>query len=276
MLARTQLGDSHDRLSREVLRLDAMVDKKKESIDHVRERWNSALEQLRNAEEVLGQVPTDGGATPIAPAAPGLPREEKDLDPAERWSRMSAMLGSIGGGSEALELITRYSVGVAFVPNGGGFYNVEENRIVLDASWTLRDNALAIVHEANHVRYAKEGLDADITKLSRADYVSKKLEEESEGTVKEIEAKAEFVAARVKMPQGDPLEVKYKRAASAAMRAAKRKDKTISDDDLKKAGVDAGRAAVFKEFKRGAVFTSNTRQPYPVYYGQAWDKAHGT
>lgn len=279
VLSRMLLGDSAQVLLRERLRLAALVDKKKASIDNVREAWQAALDDFRTAERVLGQVPTTGDQTPMAPAAarPELPHEEKDLGPAERWSRISASLGTIAGGREALETITKYGVKVSFVSKGGGVFSSEENTIVLDASWSLKDNALTIVHEANHARYYHEGKsgNARIDTLSRPDYINTMIEEEAEGVVREIEAKADFKAAGVKVPGADRLERIYEAAARTAMAAAKRKDKAISDDDLQARGREAGKNAVIREFKSGRVITSNTLEPYTVYYGKGWDKAHG-
>jgi type VI secretion system secreted protein VgrG len=47
-----------------------------------------------------------------------------------------------------------------------------------------------------------------------------------------------------------------------------------SQSDVDDAGRQAGEQAVLNQFQSGNVTTGNTHQPYPQYYGNAWDNAH--
>ena len=136
--------------------------------------------------------------------------------------------------------------------------------MTLDTTESAESSALTFVHEMNHARYAGEGRSADIQRLSRARYVDGMLNEEVEGCVLAIEAKWEIVAAGTPVTDSPPLEQVYKRAY----------DRAIAAQRTQAQAKEAGRTALKNAFTSGTVTTSNTHESYPVYYGNAWDRAH--
>lgn len=199
---------------------------------------------------------------------PGEPDEK-------RLGEIRKILETIPTGKEALKIMTDYNVEVRFRNGGGTAYVEASNIMVIDSTEPSATAALNFVHEINHAKNRNEKTAADPKVGTRADYIKKRIEEESEGTVKSIEAKMELEGTTIDVSKATfPLEAQYRAAYKAAVDAAKAANPAISEADLKKIGREAGLKRVIKGFTDGEVITSNTKEKYSDYYGKDWDNMH--
>jgi hypothetical protein len=190
----------------------------------------------------------------------------------KRFGEIKKILEAIPTGKEAIAVLDKHKVKITFDAAGGADYDPSTNSITVDSNRTNARIALSLVHELNHARYEKEGLTADVTKLSREEYVKRLVEEEAEGVVKSIEAKIELEGTKIDLTGASyPLEAEYRKAYKKAVDAAKAKDPKAAEADLKKLGRAAGKARVTKGFMDGEVVGSKSRQSYPDKYGKHWD-----
>ena len=216
-----------------------------------------AQDTAQTARNAQARQP-EPGATNAAPAP-------TTTDPnAARWATIERLLNQSTTGQAALRYKREHNVGVTYASGTGSFYNSGSNSMTLDTTESAESSALTFVHEMNHARYAGEGRSADIQRLSRAAYVDGMLNEEVQGCVLAIEAKWEIVAAGTPVTDSPPLEQVYKRAF----------DRAIAAQRTQAQAKEAGRTALKNAFTSGTVTTSNTHESYPVYYGNAWDRAH--
>jgi hypothetical protein len=206
----------------------------------------------------------------------GLALQRCTSEQKKRFEEIKKILETIPTGQEALKLREKYKVKVELsAPGGGSVYDSSSNTMFIDPNHSNQRAALAFVHEMNHARYHHEGLSADVKSLSREEYVKKMVEEEAEGVIKSIEAKIELEGTTIDVSGTSyPLETEYRQAYKAAVDAAKLKDPTTSEEDLKRIGREAGKKRVTKGFMDGEVRTSNTKETYPDYYGKYWDKVN--
>ena len=132
------------------------------------------------------------------------------------------------------------------------------------------DDAGTLVHEANHAEYYINNKRADING-TRDDYVTGKINEESEGVWLSVIYNKEAEAAGVSVPasrEEDSYDAAYDTAYTNAI---------ASGDSVQAARIAAdaaGREAIRQMFYDGSFVTSTTGASYPDYYGQAWDNAN--
>jgi hypothetical protein len=196
---------------------------------------------------------------------------------ARRFEEIRQILETIPTGREALRLKNVHRVGVQFLAGGGSYYDSSSNSMVIDSNHPPARAALSFVHELNHARYHHEGLSANIRTLSREEYIRQMVEEEAEGVIKSLEAKIELEGTPTDVSRFTyPLERQYREAYRVATDAARASNPEIAEDELRRIGREAGRQRVIRGFMDGEVQTSNTGEPYPDYYGRAWDRAHPT
>jgi hypothetical protein len=228
----------------------------------------ASTDQFEPAPKKGAKKPTTTGAT-AKPAAAQLTQGQLD---AKKLKDVKSALKGSPTGEAAVKYLQDNKIPVKFA-NGGGSYWDGKN-IVLDRTENTQEAALTLVHEINHAKADKTGTAADITKQTRADYVSTQLKEEVAGTVKSIQAKNELVASGKSVSATFPLESQYNTAYKKAETDFKSKNPKATATLIKTAAEKAGYNAVMKGFKDGSVVTSNTKVKYPDYYGNAWDKAH--
>ena len=222
-------------------------------------------------------APGSGAATKKEDA-----KKKKEEQEKKKLEEMKTILDASATGKEALKLMEDHKVAVKFKPGGGSYFDSSSNSMVIDSHETAANSALTFVHEMNHARYHHEGLSADVTSLSREDYVKKMVEEEAEGTVKSIEAKIELEGTKIDVSKASfPLEKEYRKAYKASIDAAKAKlpkrgliGTMIDEARLLVAARIAGKERVIKGFMDGEVVTSNTKESYSKYYGKYWDKVN--
>ena len=194
------------------------------------------------------------------------------------YARFRRLLVQAPAGRRALELASRHRVKLTFRRGGGSEFDPSSNTIFMDTTESAGDAALTFVHEMSHAEWEHTGRSpTDARRYTRADFIKKQLEDETDATVKAIAAKVELKGARVDMSRVTaPLERDFMRAYKTAVTAAKARNPRASDEDLNKVGKEAGTRAVFQGFMTGRVVISTSRTPktYPVYYGEYWDKVN--
>jgi len=193
-----------------------------------------------------------------------------------RITAMRTLLADSERGRHALEVYDRYGVQPSFRAGEGSTFNGTNNNMNINPTQTPERQALGFVHEMNHAEAHHENTDADIATQSRADFVNTELNEETEGVIRSIEARNELIDAGHNNVSATnyPLQNEYQQAYNQGVADARAADPNISDADAAVAGQQAGRQRVRDGFNNGEVQTSNTNQPYPDYYGSAWDRRH--
>jgi type VI secretion system VgrG family protein len=202
----------------------------------------------------------------IAPPRPGEPAAITNI---------RNMLNQTPTGRNAMYVYDRDNVQpVIGAPGAGTVYDSNTNSVILDP--TSNTPASDIVHEMNHADARNSGTQPDINTASRADYVNGNLAEEAHGESLATQAHNELAAAGT--PEAGPLNPltgpAYDAASQNGANAYRAAHPDASQSDVDDAGRQAGEQAVLNQFQSGNVTTGNTHQPYPQYYGNAWDNAH--
>jgi len=225
-----------------------------------------------------------------APAAAAAP-----FDEAKRFEDIKKILDSIPSGKAALKIKDDLKISVKFVRDAGVAFDANTDTMIMDPNYSLAMSAMAFVHEITHAKaravaltgdvkslpqgdIAKamvSGAVSDLMSLTRAEYVKRRVEEEAEGTVKSIEAKIELEGTKLDVSKDIfPLEKQYRDAYKDAVAKAKKADPLITEDAAANLGREAGKQRVINGFMSNEVETSNTHEPYPIYYGKDWDRFH--
>lgn len=186
---------------------------------------------------------------------------------AKKMEEIRAILEKSPAGKAALAVIDKYKVPVDLnYPGPGSIHQPPApGKIKILKTKTAEQAAFTLVHEANHAEASNLNKTADINKLGRAEYVKTMLDEETTSTVNAILSKLGMSAEDQKGVKTSPLlQERYAKAKKAALDARK------SEEEANKAAWQSIRDA----FTDGTLVTSNTKEPYDVYYGKAWDKVH--
>ena len=195
----------------------------------------------------------NGGEGQTDPADVDIP---EGLD---RDSDLVKMLLSTERGRQTLQWLADNDIPVVIDPNTtGAYWNGTE--MVLGQGY---DDAAVVVHEANHAQATVNQTSADANTQSRDDYVTTALNEEIDGTVKQIQVAQEFRDQGYTIGQ-QPAEAAYNQAYQQAIQNGQ----TVAQAE------QAGRNAVRDEFYNGGIVTSTNGQSYPDYYGDYWDSVH--
>jgi len=195
-------------------------------------------------------------------------------DAPETFQPVRSVLEMFPSGNSALALMDQYQVQVEFASGKGTYFLASDNSIVIESGHEPMRAALSFVHEINHAKFWHEGLRADISEMTEADYARLRVEEEAEGVVKSIEAKMELQKAGLDVNNlSYPLESTYGEAYQTARNAASAREKGITEAELAEIGRAGGKAAVIQGFMDGKVWTSHTSETYADFYGQCWGKA---
>ena len=220
--------------------------------------FHAAEAFLRDGETALARPAAHPGGW--SPLPPHIERELALAGPA---------------GRQALETIHGYAMRIAFRQHGGCMF-VPHNTIYVD---TTNGSATTIlVHEATHGRWWNEGRSAKPAGLSRADFIARFLDEETDAAVNEINAYLQLRKNGVTVPE-PPLYPQYAQGFSARVmreeEAALRAGSYLPWAERQRVGDEGGRAAVNAAYHQGHVRSSTTGKPYTETYGLAWDKHHG-
>jgi Putative metallopeptidase family (DUF6782) len=217
-----------------------------------------------------GKAPADSTPTPGpagTPSGGGTPT----VDNAEKWTQIQSSLSGHPHGTWAVSTVA--ALGTTVMVNStapGSFFAPSENKIHLNSSLTAATAASVFVHEAFHAWSSRTKHTADIQSLSRSDYVTAMVNEETTAVVNQISLVTE--QGTTSAPGDVPSAAMYKAYTDAWKKAH---DEATGDEAAKKAaGDEAGRKVVNGWFYDGTFVTSTTNQPYADYYGQSWDGVH--
>ena len=196
------------------------------------------------------------------PDDPGTHTNPEDVDipnGLDPDSDLVKQLLSTERGRQTLQWLYDNHIPIVIDPNAtGAYWNGHE--MVLGQGY---DDAAVVVHETNHAQATINGQSADAQNQSRNDYVTTAVNEEVDGTVKQIQAAQELRIAGYNVPQ-QPAEAAYNTAYNQA----------IQNGQTQAQAQRAGWNAVHGEFYNGNIVTSTNGQPYPDYYGDYWDSVH--
>lgn len=217
-----------------------------------------------NGQPAPDQTPTPGPAGRPSGGAPVV-------DNATKWAQIQSSLSGHPHGVWATSTVAALGTGVLVNSTApGSFFAPSENKIHLNRSLTAPTAASVFVHEAFHAWSSRTHHTADIRSLSRADYVTAMVNEETTAVINQISLVTEQGATSA--PGGVPSAAMYTAYSRAWQKAH---DAASGDEAAKKAAGDAaGRKVVNGWFYDGTFVTSTTNQPYATYYGQAWDGVH--
>jgi hypothetical protein len=191
----------------------------------------------------------------------------------DRFDEIEGLLNRIETGQATLSLINQYDIVVQFTSERGSRFNPNTNQIYINRSHDPVMAALILVHEVTHARFLHEGTAADFKMDGRETYVAKKVQEEATAAVGSIEAKMELEAAGLDTSgQKTALEIPYRQAYEMAIRGVSAGTSGDDDDLAQTNGRTAARQSIFDALMTGKAITSTTKQTYPMYWGEDWDK----
>lgn len=188
-------------------------------------------------------------------------------------------LAEVPVGAWAVDTLHARGVIIEHDSGGGHRYEPARNRLTLDIGGTDGEQMAALVHAAIHAERAHERgtgdgvLDRD--RMSRDDYVSHMLDEETDAHAMEYNALAQLREAGHDIATS-PLERIYRDAFTTARERAATRDDLPGDAAARaaeldrianQAGVDAIRPAMGDHAPDGGA-------SYAHGYGEAWDSAH--
>lgn len=159
----------------------------------------------------------DGGTIqrdplPGQPAAAG----NSGADP-EAKQKIEAALQQSAQGRNALNISQTLKIQLVYQANGPNQYRPETNVCLINSGLPPGDAAAYFVHEMYHAqRHSQDPSHDDPTKSAEADFVSRMVQEEIDGTALAIEAKLDAGAA----PGGLPGEREYRSAYEYARKEA--------------------------------------------------------
>jgi len=158
---------------------------------------NLPEDEVYSAPFAVVQQETKSDSTSSELALPSTPLEI-DFD-RKRFEEIREVLKMIETGRTTLHLIEAYDIDVVFESGKGSRFNPNTNQITIDSNVERFAAALILIHEITHARYFHEGSMADIQLDGREAYAQKKVVEEMEAVVSNIEAKIELTEVGVGM-----------------------------------------------------------------------------
>ncbi len=218
-----------------------------------------------------GTEPGTGTGTGTGTPAPATP---------SRQAQVYAKLNTTDTGRWALGIIDKWKIPVDYNFAGVGSFH-QAGKIFVNRSLSIDAATLVTMHEAQHANTFKSGLAADVDKLSRADYIAKKIADEAEAVVRQIEGSVPMVAKGASLvgsgiTQG--LVDKYRAAFYAKRDELEAANPTMTRAEINnRCRVHARDTEVTNWFTDGTFVTSTggaANVTYSQHYGKQWDDAH--
>jgi hypothetical protein len=252
-----------------------------------------------------------------APSPPptGPETESPPTEPPDPVKETDAVLQETQIGRETREWLRQNRVTVMFYRGRDGrrgtYYSDRDNTIYIDLNQSPEERANALVHEVHHAQHRGE---PDPRQMGRDEYIDKAIDEETDGTVRQIQAHQQLQQAREARGEDvpphtdlqDAYEDAYQQAhdrtyqetyqreydeARARYReehretgkpltpeqinsAADRAARRAAEPAAREAGERAGRQRVKDAFRNGEARQSTDGRPYPEQLGEAWDNAN--
>jgi hypothetical protein len=188
------------------------------------------------------------------------------------WLTRRALTEAGPEGMRALQTLDKYRTEIRYTRGGGSFHCSNVVHIDLDNA----NVAISLVHEAVHVKWFNEGIQAHPSRMGKEEYVNSAIYEESDAVARQIHA---TVYMQTNSPHlGLPVtrlqnefSVGYYAGAMEADRLAQQQGRVLAPWERHMAGDAGGRNAVYYSFHAGGVRGSANGLPYPQTYADAWE-----
>lgn len=209
-----------------------------------------------------------GTGTTTAPATPS------------RQAQVYAKLNTTDTGRWALGVIDKWKIPVDYHFAGVGSFH-QAGKIFINRALSIDAATLVTLHEAQHADTFKSGRAADVEKLSRAEYIAKKIADEAEAVVRQIEGSVPMAARGASLAgsgitQG--LIDRYRAAFYAKRDELEAADPTMSRAEInRRCRLHTRDTEVTGWFTDGTFVTSTggaANVTYSQHYGKSWDDAH--
>jgi hypothetical protein len=206
-----------------------------------------------------------------------LARAQRLMRPPDRRQQIEELLSTTDTGRWVLRIIRRWSIPVDYEYSGQGSFH-RAGSIFINRTLSVDAAALVMMHEAQHANTYKSGQAADIDALGRAEYITRKIADEAEAIVRQIEGSVPMQAAGRSLAgsgitQG--LIDRYRTAFYAHRDALEASDPTLSRAIINdRCRTHTRDNEVTSWFHDGTFVTSTGNITYSQHYGNAWDGAH--
>jgi hypothetical protein len=206
-----------------------------------------------------------------------LRRAQRLLRPPDRRQQIETLLGTTDTGRWALGVIRRWEIPVDYEYSGTGSFH-SNGSIYINRNLSVDAAVLVMMHEAQHANTFKSGAAADVEALGRDEYVRRKIADEAEAVVRQIEGAVPMQAAGHSLAGAGvgQAEIDRYRTAFYAYR-----------DLLEANNPEMGRAEINQRcrtrtrdtevtswFHDGTFVTSTGHITYSEHYGRQWDGVH--
>jgi len=221
-------------------------------------------EAAETAEPGTGTTGTSGGA----------------LTGDARKKAIEDILRASATGMWALGVIEKWSVPVNYEFVGTGSFH-RTGSIFINKTLSPGAAAMVMMHEAQHANTFKSGKAADIKALGRAEYVKKKIADEAEAVVRQIEGYAVTKSLGVDIAGGgmtDDLKQRYLKVFYAKRDELEKADPKMTRAEINdRCRTHARDTEVTSWFHDGTFVTSTggaANVTYSDHYGKQWDGEH--
>lgn len=194
-----------------------------------------------------------------------------------RKKSIENILRASATGMWALAIIEKWKIPIDYEAGPGSFHS--EGKIYLDKTLGVGAVAQTIMHEAQHANTFKSGNAADIKALGREEYIKKKIADEAEAVVREIEGMAITRGLGVDMTGagiGEDQRQRYLKAFSAKGEELRKADPTMTTAQINAiCRTHVRDTEVTNWFHDGTLVTSGDKPlTYSDHYGSQWDDEH--
>jgi hypothetical protein len=242
---------------------------------HLQPTAPAEVGQTEPADPSLAEPATANAVEPGTGTGTGTPAPATP----SRQAQVYAKLNTTDTGRWALGIIDKWKIPVDYNFAGVGSFH-QAGKIFINRSLSIDAATLVTLHEAQHADTFKSGRAADVEKLSRAEYITKKIADEAEAVVRQIEGSVPMVAAGAGLAgsgitQG--LIDKYRAAFYAKRDALAAADPTMTRAEInRRCRIHARDTEVTNWFTDGTFITSTggaANVTYSQHYGKTWDDA---
>lgn len=216
-----------------------------------------------------GSIEPWGGAT-AGPAS--------GVTEARQWSDIRSVLTQTESGQWALRKKRRHNPTLILTYAGPGGYH-QSGTIRIQSNYPRLTAAHVFIHEMQHATTFFEGRAADVTSLSRSEYVRRKIEDEVQAVLRQIDMVDQYQAPREDGTTRDFPRSQLPTVYREYHRAYNRYLESHPDQEepARATGArTAGRRRVRRAFSDGTVTTSTSggTMSYSDHYGNYWDSQH--
>ncbi|MBI5877767.1 MAG: hypothetical protein HZB53_08960 [Chloroflexi bacterium] len=231
----------------------------------------------------------------VEPALAGLPQETKtkvtgQLDPSHElpsvvrvgeagtWTEkeLRAALSRSGAGMDAMTIEKKFGVNVITAPTVSDKF-IPPNKVFINSARTPEQAADSFIHEMTHAKYHHEKLTVNVAgfeKMPKTDYISKMCREEAEAEANVVRHKFDAQWKQNKPYNAtSPVERAYSDAATAEMQRLMALNPNMDRQIALMRADLVARDAVYRDVMSGGIKNGITGEVYPIYYGNAWEKA---